>query len=262
MLHSTSLERVAKPIYRRCIRPWLPDSIIFRHRFKLLAFDIWFSYPLLRYPLFLSKVLYGQWHLRQETKIIETGNIIQEILKTPPKPGEIMVEAGCFQGGTTAQFSLACARMGYRLHVYDSFQGVREWGFQFASPQWLTEKNVARFGNISVCEFHPGWFADTLLYKPIPHPVRFAYIDCDSADGTFEALSGILPSLTPDGVIFSQDFHISSVRELLLAADTWEKLRMSKPQIVQLTVKLIRISFTAPLHRKFQPKATGNHSGG
>jgi hypothetical protein len=154
-----------------------------------------------------------------------------------------MVEAGCFQGGTTAQFSLACARMGYRLHVYDSFQGVPEWGFQYASPQWLTEKNVSRYGDISVCGFHPGWFAETLLNKPVPHPVRFAYIDCDSADGTFQVLTGILPSLTADGVIFSQDFHIPSVRELMLASTTWERIGVPKPQITQLTRKLIRMSF-------------------
>jgi O-methyltransferase len=117
-----------------------------------------------------------------------------------------------------------CHRLGYRLLIYDSFAGVetppveqqpREnaafFGEYTASLDFVRE-NIRRYGEVSVCELIPGWFCDTLAKTPIHAPVRLAYIDCDLEKGTDEVLHEVVPSLVPDGVIFSEDYHISVVR--------------------------------------------------
>jgi hypothetical protein len=253
-----NLELIATHLYRRKIRDYLPTDPLIRQRVKLLLFNLWFYYPLLTHPILLSRLIRAQWFVRQDTRPIETRHVLKEILRRRPwQQGEIIVECGCFQGGTTSQFSLACALMRYPLHIYDSFQGVPEWNYKFACAQDVTEHNVTQYGDITVCTFHPGWFADTLLDKPIPYPVRLAYIDCDSAAGTMQALSGILPSLVSDAVVFTQDFHIAPVRALLEDPGTWQQLGAPIPKITQLTHKLAIIGFASliaqPKEFRFRP---------
>jgi O-methyltransferase len=110
------------------------------------------------------------------------------------------------------------------LHVFDSFQGVEpvvripgEWDYsgEYASSETTVRENVTRYGQSSVVTYWPGWFSETLANCPVKVPIAVAYIDCDIAKGTDEALRGILPSLAANGVVFSQDYHIRSVKALL-----------------------------------------------
>jgi hypothetical protein len=91
-------------------------------------------------------------------------------------------------------------------------------------------KNLSRYGEAAVCTAHGGWLSDTLARGPVPYAVRVAFIDCDLANGTYEVLLGVVPSLVEDGWIFSQDFHIPRVRQCcvpLLPGNSWERLRRS-----------------------------------
>src|SRR5205814_2011900 len=81
---------------------------------------------------------------------------------------------------------------------------------------------------------HKGWFAATLARSPVSDVVRVVFIDCDSAKGTQEVLLGVVPSLAGDGVVFSQDFHIAPVRELLLDPGTWERYGRGGPSLERL----------------------------
>ena len=49
-----------------------------------------------------------------------------EILKSPPLPVTegVVVECGCYLGGSTANLSLICQAVGRELIVYDSFEGL------------------------------------------------------------------------------------------------------------------------------------------
>jgi O-methyltransferase len=165
------------------------------------------------------------WHVPHGHLPSEMATIARAFAKRRGNPGDIVIEAGCWQGGSTAKLSLLCALFGYRLHVYDSFQGVEpmtpepgEWNFtgEYAATIDTVKANVARYGRLDLCTFHPGWFADTLRQPPA-HPVRLVYIDCDVAKGTLEVVNGVLPALTSDAIVFSQDFHIRPVRRALEA---------------------------------------------
>jgi O-methyltransferase len=176
--------------------------------------------------------------------------IAREVLARPAREGEVRVEAGCWAGGSTAKFSMLCKLKGYRLLVYDSFEGVEktdqaghDFSGEYAADIDSVKRNIERFGEIDVCEFYKGWFADTLAANPVREPVAFVYIDCDLAKGTFETLQGTLPSLTTDGVVFSQDYHIPVVKKLLHDPDTWQKLGRTQPKIEYLVHHLSRFTW-------------------
>jgi len=81
------------------------------------------------------------------------------------------------------------------------------------------------------------------MSEPVPGPVCVAYVDCDIAKGTSDALRGIVPSLAPNGLVFSQDFHIGPVRKLLQNPDTWQAMSM-RCHIFQCGEKLARLNIT------------------
>lgn len=59
--------------------------------------------------------------------------------------------------------------------------------------------------------------------RDLPPEVNVVYIDCDLAKGTQEVLDSVLPRLR--GVVFSQDYGIGPVRELL---DRYKVTRLSE----------------------------------
>ncbi len=99
-------------------------------------------------------------------------------------PGDV-AEFGCFCGFSTACLSHACAALGCRLHVFDSFKGLPSPdapGYaagDFTAPLSLTRRNVETFGRPDTVIFHPGWFHETV---PDFHvPLKTLWIDVDLA---------------------------------------------------------------------------------
>lgn len=252
-------QRIRK-LYIRYIRPHISEEIN-RQRLKLIYF-VWGYWPLLflrnlspRKKLkTLWRFLVIDWSIVHAHRPFEISVVCQALAERRARVGEAMLEAGCFNGGSSAKFSTVCSMLGYRLCIYDSFEGVEEmspeetvgtydFSGKYASSENLVRDNIIRYGEISVCSFHKGWFAETLANTPISYPVRVAYIDCDLAKGTREALQGIVPALVDDGWIFSQDFHINPVVKLLLDPNTWLPFRKSGPTITRLGEQIASIRF-------------------
>lgn len=247
------LENVVHRAYAWLIWPLVKDPLA-RQRIKLLWYACGY-WPVLiglkRQSLgervrLLARFLRIDWHVVHGHTPYEVARLAVAIDRQEKGTGNF-VEAGCWNGGSSAKFSLLCALYGCRLYIYDSFQGVEdvsrlkgEWDYsgQYAAPQATLQSNLQRFGDSKVCVICPGWFADTLAVHGAPNPVRLAYIDCDIAKGTREALSGIVPALSDDGVIFSQDFHIAPVQKLLRDPQTWVSLGKPVPQIHQFDRRL------------------------
>lgn len=85
-------------------------------------------------------------------------------------------------------------------------------------------ENLKKYGEAEVCVIHKGWFCDMLAIRPVSNGIKVAYIDCDLAKGTKEAIKGIVPSLVDDGRIFSQDYHIKPVQKLLKDPVFWASI--------------------------------------
>jgi len=246
-------ERRLRRWYTRWVRPRLSRELdLQRVKLCYFALDYW---PLLRVRTIglrdrlelVARFLRIDWYVLHSHRPREIAQVCAALAARPARPGEVMVEAGCWNGGSSAKFSLMCRLLGYRLRIYDSFQGVEprdaavaseeyEYDFsgEYAASDATLRRNLERFGAAEVCSIHPGWFETTLARAPVPDVVRAVFIDCDGAKGTREVLLGVIPSLARDGVIFSQDFHIPSVRELLQDARTWERFGRGVPRIERL----------------------------
>jgi len=193
----------------------------------------------------VSRFILIDWNIVHAHLPAEIAIICQCLSDRRARDSEIMVEAGCWNGGSSAKFSIICKMLGYKLHIYDSFEGVEELTFEektkgynfsgeYKAPETTLRSNLLRYGEISECFIHKGWFENTIGINCLTNPVRVAYIDCDTAKGTNEVLTGLMPALVEDGYIFSEDFHIRSVRELLQNPTTWDKFGRGNPTIRQV----------------------------
>jgi O-methyltransferase len=148
------------------------------------------------------------------------------ILLAPPG---VIVEAGCFKGGSTAKFSLIAEKTGRALFVFDSFKGIPEntephakdiFGYpaSFEAGSYSgsfdeVKATVARYGRINRCTFFPGWFEDTMPH--FKEPVAAAYLDVDLASSTATCLRYLYPTIVPGGFLASQDGHLPLVIDVL-----------------------------------------------
>ena len=69
----------------------------------------------------------------RNTRRIQTGTTYKahlamaiKLLETSPEVEGVVVECGCFRGGSTANLSLICEVVDRRLIAYDSFEGLPE----------------------------------------------------------------------------------------------------------------------------------------
>ena len=247
-----------RKLYVSWLRPVLSTRLA-QQRVKLV-WDVWGYVALLRYralPIelrlrLLARLFLVDWNVPHAHKPKELVAVLLSIAEREGRPNEAIVEAGCWTGGSTAKLSIFCEQFGYALHTYDSFEGVEQrtelegtgtdFSGSYAARLEEVSDNVARYGEASVCHFHRGWFADTLAKAPPSFPVRGAYIDCDLVKGTAEVLEGILPSLVADGWIYSQDYHIDHIRELLHSPALWKQLGRGMPRIEHVYRNLARIA--------------------
>ena len=182
---------------------------------------------------------------------------MRAILSRPSSIKGVVVEAGCYKGGSTAKFSLAADIAGRKLIVFDSFAGIpknseRDHAKMFGGRASFNEgdycgtladvkANVAKFGKINRCRFVPGWFDETMA--AFKEPVVAIYLDVDLASSTRCCLKYLYPLLQPGGVLFSSDGDIPLVIDVFDDDDFWlNEVGCKKPQIHGLRkTKLIKI---------------------
>ena len=178
----------------------------------------------------------------------EMLDMIRVILSLRPESNGVVVEAGCFKGGSTAKFSLAVDIVGRNLVVFDSFEGIPE----NVEPQdkdifgWKAEvfkkgdycgtleeviSNVTRFGKIERCRFIKGWFDDTM--PDFKEPISAIYIDVDLASSTRTCLKYLFPLLERGGILYSQDGHLPLVVDVFSDDDFWSKEVGCKKPLIQ-----------------------------
>lgn len=254
-------EQIIKRVYWRFVCP-LVRQPLHRQRLKLM-WSIWDYLPIatLKNVPFLDRLRLLKRFLRIDWNI-DHAHLASEIMfmcialaARKARFDEVVVEAGCWNGGSATKLSIVCKMLGYRLLIYDSFEGVEtpssdqqerevKWFFgRYSASEALVRENLAKYGEPEVCEIIKGWFRDTLARGPIPHPVRLAYIDCDLVKGTEEALAGLIPALVNDGWIFSEDYHIQPVRNMLDKPESFERFGKGPMIVTAIGRKLASIRF-------------------
>jgi O-methyltransferase len=187
----------------------------------------------------------------------EVLSYVRTILSLPRETQGVLVEAGCFKGGSTAKFSLAADLAGRELVVFDSFQGIPPnaevmdkdiFGKKAGFPEGLfcgslgeVRNNVSTYGRIERCRFVEGWFDNTMPH--FDEPIAAAYIDVDLASSTKTCLKYLFPRLQPGGVLYSQDGHLPVVIEVFNDDNFWQnEVGCRKPRMLGLgTSKLITV---------------------
>lgn len=185
--------------------------------------------------------------LRYVERLVETTNAVRcyhtqaEILAVADaifaragRPGLTVVEAGAGKGASTAKLSLATARAGGRLVVFDSFRGLPKnderhtrldgtkvafFGGAFPGRLPAVQRVVERFGAPQVCDYRKGWFAETM--PGFAEPIDVALLDVDLLASTRTCLVHLIPRVRPGGVVFTQDAHLRAIVDLLASEAFW-----------------------------------------
>lgn len=191
----------------------------------------------------------------QITQNVESGTsplvhsvLAKEIMTLPPTLKGDVVECGAWKGASSAALSLVCHRVGRRLKVCDSFQGLpadhgqrhvglhtRVYGYyqegMFRGTLEEVKDIIRAYGALEACDFIPGFFSDSL--RELTEPVVFAFLDADLESSTRDCLKAIWPLLTAEGMIYSDDAGDLEVVRVYFDEAWWrEQLHCPAPGFV------------------------------
>jgi O-methyltransferase len=156
--------------------------------------------------------------------------IAAKLFEIPPEVEGVVVECGCFAGGSTANLSLACEIAGRDLIVYDSFEGLPppQAGDKYAKEAQTgalaadletVRENVRRFGAIERCTFRKGWFDDTLPAHS--EPIVLAFLDVDYQASLDDCIRNLWPRLTERGYVFVDEYVLTDYCALFWSERYW-----------------------------------------
>ncbi len=182
-----------------------------------------------------AQLAYYMW---RTTRGVTTGTsykahlvMASKLLEIPPEVEGVVVECGCWLGGSTANLSLVCDIVDRELIVYDSFEGLPppEENDQYAKPEAtgmlkgeleIVRENVRRFGAVERCTFRKGWFSDTL---PVHRePVVLAFLDVDWQASLDDCVTHLWPHLTAAGYLFIDEFVLTDYCALFWSERYWK----------------------------------------
>jgi O-methyltransferase len=198
----------------------------------------------------LAKMIRNNIAVPSASNFIAHVLMAAEILNVPPETPGVIVECGCYKGGSTVNLSLVAAACGRRLHVFDSFEGLPQPDAADAGHVVMAERsvhtyvpgayagpldevtaNVQRYGDIGASTFHKGLFDDTL--PGFDEPVVFAYLDVDLATSERTCLRHLWPLLAPGAFVFTDEAHHLEIAELFFDRQWWEnELHAPPPGLV------------------------------
>jgi len=193
---------------------------------------------------FPSKLLLVVRMIRNNFSIISGSNFLEhlamatKILNIPASVNGCVVECGCYKGASSANLSLVCALTYRDLEVFDSFAGLPEPEGDdrahvvlaaqevptYAMGSWSGEfeevrNNIRRYGRLEVCNFHVGYFEDTL--PGFSREVAMAFADVDLVDSLTTCLTYLWPVLQDGCCFFTHEAHHMEISNLFFNRDWW-----------------------------------------
>lgn len=173
-----------------------------------------------------------------------------EILRAPGH--DPVIEFGCYQGASTAALSIAAKIAGRKLVVCDSFEGLPEpraddryhrsflknpdgrnyEAGQYAGSLELVRENVARYGEIDVCEFVVGRYESSLpaLARSKPDAkYALAVLDVDLFQSTRECLQYVWPRLPEGARLFTDDGGELDIAAMFFERAWWRETFGEEP---------------------------------
>lgn len=167
--------------------------------------------------------------------------IAAEILRIPPSVHGDVIECGCYMGGSSVNLSLVCALVKRRLIICDSFEGLPEpkdfdgeqvipeldnftevyYEGRFAASLDAVKDNLAKHGDLSVCDFVVGFFDESL--KGFDRPVVTGFLDVDLIDSLKPCLTAIWPNLRESGKLYVHEARSLLLVSIFFDAPWWQE---------------------------------------
>jgi hypothetical protein len=155
-----------------------------------------------------------------------------KLLELPPSQPGVVVECGCFRGGTTANLSLLCEIAGRELYVYDSFEGLppAAEGDKYGNPDgtgFLTagldqvKAHVEAYGAPGCCTYVKGWFEDTTPTHEAP--IALLFLDVDYQSSLTDCVVNLWPKLIRNGYCFIDEYVFNDYCALFWSEKFWAK---------------------------------------
>jgi O-methyltransferase len=190
--------------------------------------------------------------VRNNVRVVSASNFLYhlimagKILRIPKSTPGDLAECGCYKGGSAVNLSHLAALCGRRLHLFDSFAGLPsptaedrehlvlsdlqlhtyEAGAYAGSVREVGE-NIRKYGVLDVCQFHQGYFSDTL--PSFSERLVFAYIDVDLVKSVRECLKYLWPLLQPGSSLFTDEAHHNRVAGLFFDSGWWASEMNAEP---------------------------------
>jgi O-methyltransferase len=192
------------------------------------------------------KVILNRWRIESASNPLEHFHMMRTMLRLPKELVGCVVECGTYKGGSAANLSLACARTGRKLHIFDSFCGLpepedrdrdhRSVGTAGGSPYTLGQfsgsleevrRNISRYGDVGTCEFHPGFFSKTLpLFS---EPVVLAFVDVDLRSSLEDCVRWLWPLLQKGCRLYTHEAADISISSLFFDKQWWHDVLNCNP---------------------------------
>jgi O-methyltransferase len=201
---------------------------------------------------FGKKLQFLYYTIRNNVRVESASNFLYhlimagKILQIPKDlPGDL-VEAGCFKGGSAVNLSRLAAWTGRRLHLFDSFEGLpapqegdkehlvlSELQFHtyegggYAGSLDEVKENIRKYGVLDVCEFHQGFFNETL--PGWDATLVFAYVDADLTSSVRDCLKYLWPLLQEGSYLFTDEAHHTEIAGLFYDPGWWASEQHCSP---------------------------------
>ena len=154
-----------------------------------------------------------------------------KLLEMPPEREGVVVECGCFQGGSATNLSLVCKIVGRDLILYDSFEGLppAEKGDRYANEMTVgafagsletVKRNITERGAIEVCTFRKGWFKDTLPHHT--EDIVLMMLDVDFQASLHDCLLNLWPRLRHYGLVFIDEYVLVDYCAVFFSERYWK----------------------------------------
>ena len=155
-----------------------------------------------------------------------------KLFELPPTQSGVVVECGCFRGGTTANLSLMCEIVGRELYVYDSFEGLpaAATGDKYGNPDGAgflsagleqVKAHVESHGAPQVCTYVKGWFEDTTPHHQLP--IALLFLDVDYQSSLTDCILNLWPKLVGSGYCFIDEYVFNDYCALFWSEKFWAK---------------------------------------
>ncbi|MDA0323235.1 MAG: hypothetical protein O2923_11050 [Verrucomicrobia bacterium] len=180
------------------------------------------------------------------------GLFLAEILLNLDAEG-VLVECGCFAGGSSSKISLIASILGRTLLIFDSFEGLpeveaeylrdshcrrnEEWQLDWTPGKFkgsleLVRANIQMHGSLEACDFIQGWFEETLTADRLPEQIAFAFADVDLANSSTCCFTSLWPRLSSRAVYATHDAAYLKVLQVFYNSGLWSNGRGSTPPIL------------------------------